>query len=93
LHGGEECYAFEFESNDAWEALRAWNKDLGDMRMACCDSAVVLQRSPLGTKYFAHANAGTCQPVHETEEYLLAKMAVAKAVRKAEWTAKPEQQG
>lgn len=93
LRGGEEIYSFNIESDEAWEDLRKANAKTKDLRMPCCDAAVVLRTSKLGTKHFAHSRIGSCTTAPETAEHLLAKMAVVDAIRGTEWTPLPEQAG
>ncbi len=93
LRGGEEIYSFNIESDEAWEDLRKANAKAKDLRMPCCDAAVVLRTSKLGTKHFAHARIGSCTTAPETAEHLFAKMAVVEAIRGTDWTPLPEQAG
>jgi len=93
LRGGEEIYSFNIESDEAWEDLRKANAKAKDLRMPCCDAAVVLRTSKLGTKHFAHSRIGSCTTAPETAEHLLAKMAVVEAIRGTDWTPLPEQAG
>jgi competence protein CoiA len=93
LRGEEEIYAFNIESDEAWEDLRKANAKAKDLRMPCCHAGVVLRTSKLGTKHFAHARIESCQTAPETAEHLLAKMAVLEAIKKTDWTPLPEQAG
>lgn len=93
LRGGEEIYAFNIGSNEAWESLRKNNLKAKDLRMPCCGAAVVLRTSKLGTKHFAHVRIGQCTTAPETAEHLLAKMAVVEAIRRTDWKPLPEQTG
>lgn len=93
LRGEEEIYSFNIESDEAWEALRKTNAKAKDLRMPCCEAAVVLRTSKLGTKHFAHARIDSCKTAPETAEHLLAKMAVVEAIRETDWTPLPEQAG
>lgn len=93
LRGAEEIYAFDVESEDAWEELRKGNAESKDLRMPCCGAGVVLRKSKLGTRHFAHARRGPCSTAPETAEHLLAKMAVVEGIRRTAWAAMPEQVG
>lgn len=93
LRGGDELYAFNIETDEAWEDLREANAKAKDLRMPCCQATVVLRTSKLGTRHFAHARVGSCKTAPETAEHLLAKMAVVEATRGTAWTPLPEQAG
>lgn len=93
LRNGKETYAFNIESDEAWEALRKANAKAKDLRMPCCDAAVALRTSKLGTRHFAHARIGPCTTAPETAEHLLAKMSVVEAIRGTDWSPLPEQAG
>lgn len=93
LRGGDEIYAFDMESDGAWEALRKGNAETRDLRMPCCGAEVVLRTSPLGTRHFAHKRTGPCETAPETKEHLLAKRLVIEGLRRTGWEAKPEQDG
>ena len=85
--------AFDFESDDAWEALRRENAAAKHLRMPCCGAGVTLKTSKLGTKHFAHARRGPCSTAPESAEHLLAKRLIVDGVRRAEWLAEPERAG
>lgn len=93
LRGEDEIYAFDVESDDVWRTLRESNAKDRNLSMPCCGSVVVLQTSPLGTKYFAHARKGPCKTAPESKEHLLAKRIVVEGIRRTDWKAKPEQEG
>lgn len=93
LFGTEEVYAFEVESDEAWETLRTENAASRSLRMPCCGSAVVLRTSPLGTRHFAHSRRGPCTTAPESAEHLLAKLVIIDGIRRTAWAAKPEQEG
>lgn len=93
LRGEEEIYAFDMESNEAWETLRKENAKARDLRMTCCGAEVVLKTSPLGTRHFTHKRTGPCETAPETKEHLLAKRLVIEGIRRTKWDAKPEQDG
>jgi competence protein CoiA len=93
LRGADEIYAFDMESNGAWEAFRKENAKSGDLRMPCCGAAVVLRTSPLETRHFAHKRTGPCETAPESKEHLLAKRLVIDGMRRTNWDAKPEQDG
>lgn len=61
--------------------------------MKCCDSRVVLKKSKLGTKFFAHTRRGECASAPESAEHLLAKELIAKAVQSVNWVALTEEAG
>jgi competence protein CoiA len=93
LRGDEEIYAFDTESDEAWESLRKGNAAEKYLRMPCCGAGVVLRTSKLGTRHFAHARRGPCETAPETAEHLLAKMAVVEGVKATAWEPLPEQSG
>lgn len=93
LRGECEVYAFNVNTNEAWDALRKSNTAAKDLRMPCCAAAVVLRTSKLGTRHFAHARRGPCTTAPETAEHLLAKMAIIEGIRMTDWAALPEQSG
>jgi hypothetical protein len=93
LRDNEPIFAFDVESDDAWEQLRKDNAAGTKLRMPCCDSAVTLRRSKLGTRHFAHARRGPCSTAPESAEHLLAKRAIVAGIRRTKWTALPEQAG
>lgn len=93
LDGELEIYAFDTESDDAWESLRSKNAETKALRMPCCGAGVVLRTSKLGTRHFAHAKRGPCETAPETAEHLLAKMAVIEGIKSTAWSAMPEQSG
>jgi len=93
LRGEDEVFAFDFENESAWKALREANATERNLRMPCCGAAVVLRTSSLGTRHFAHARRGPCTTAPETSEHLLAKRKVIEGIRRTEWTAKTEQEG
>ena len=93
LDGEREIYAFDTESDDAWEALRSKNAETKALRMPCCGAGVVLRTSKLGTRHFAHVKRGPCETAPETAEHLLAKMAVIEGIKSTAWSAMPEQSG
>lgn len=93
LHGEDEVFAFDFDDESAWQALRETNAKQRNLRMPCCGAAVVLRTSPLGTRHFTHARRGPCTTAPETAEHLLAKRKVVEGIRRTEWKAKTEQEG
>lgn len=93
LEGEREIYAFDVETDEAWESLRKSDVEMKSLRMPCCGAGVVLRKSKLGTRYFAHARRGPCETAPETAEHLLAKMVVVEGVKETVWEAMPEQAG
>lgn len=93
LRGDEEIYAFDVESDKAWDGLRRANAVARDLKMPCCGAEVVLRISPLGTRHFTHKRKGPCETAPETKEHLLAKRLVVDGIRRTKWAVKPEQDG
>lgn len=89
----QAIFAFDLESDDAWEALRAENATRKHLRMLCCGAAVTLRTSKLGTKHFAHARRGPCATALESAEHLLAKRIIVEGARRTDWEAVSEQAG
>ena len=69
-------------SADAWQVLRQKDKKTKHLQMPCCDSAVVLKRSKLGTQFFAHKAKSMCATAPEREEHLILKQEAVLAARK-----------
>ena len=88
-----EIYAFDYIDEAAWQALREQNKRSRHLRMACCDAAVSLRTSKLGTRHFTHVRTGTCTTAPESAEHLLAKLLTVQAIQGSTWHARPEQSG
>ena len=76
-----------------WEALRARARAQRHLVMPCCNTEVVLKRSNLGTRFFAHKARGNCDWKDEGPEHLHLKQVVLEAARAAGWTARSEVQG
>lgn len=93
LRNDEPIFAFDVESDQAWEQLRKDNTADHSLKMPCCDSGVTLRTSKLGTKHFAHSRRGPCSTAPESAEHLLAKRTIAMGIRRTEWVALPEQPG
>lgn len=85
--------ALDFATDEAWQTLRERNAKDKSLRMPCCEAAVILKRSKLGTRFFAHARTTTCDLGPETAEHLLAKEQIAQAVQRAGWQTSVEQYG
>lgn len=85
--------AIDFDREDAWTAMRERNRQIQHLRMRCCGAGVVLKRSKLGTRFFAHSRTGECTTAPESMEHLLAKEQIARAIRSAGWSATIEQSG
>lgn len=89
LIANETVFAFNFSSED-WQDLRSKTDEI---QFPCCNARVVLKRSPLGTKFFAHARKGKCATAPETPEHLLAKDIIARTAIECGWTAETEVKG
>jgi len=85
----QELLSIDFD-NEGWENLRARNRKDRALKMTCCGADVVLRQTKLGTQYFAHAKKGRCTAVTDTAEAMIAREAIAKAVRRAGWNASLE---
>ena len=86
-----EGWEFAFRhSDETWSALRNRNSLARHLRMPCCSSTVVLKRSKLGTRFFAHTRCGPCTSGPETPEHLLLKDLTARAATSAGWEARTE---
>lgn len=88
---GDSIFAFNYD-RPAWQALRAENRLRKHLVMHCCGRSVVVKTSHLGTQFFAHAADAQTACACESEEHLLAKDLVARAVAKAGWHAQTEMQ-
>lgn len=71
----------------SWNALADANRQQRHLTMPCCQAAVVLKKSSLGTRFFAHVRAGRCEAEPESREHLLAKEKIAHAAVSAGWEA------
>jgi hypothetical protein len=71
----------------SWNALRVANAKQRHLIMPCCQAAVSLKRSRLGTQFFAHVRAEGCDVKPESREHLLAKERIALAAVSAQWEA------
>lgn len=69
----------------SWNALRDANAKRRHLTMPCCQSAVALKRSRLGTQFFAHVRGEGCDAKPESREHLLAKERIALAAVNAHW--------
>ena len=85
LDPNHEIFAFNFQSDEAWDEFRALNKRHRHLRMHCCGAAVTPRTSKLGTRHFAHARVGACTTAPESAEHLLAKSVIAQAAQDAGW--------
>ena len=61
--------------------------------MPCCSALVILARSRLGTRYFAHRSAGACTTALETEAHLRLKQRAVEVAREHGWEAQTEATG
>lgn len=77
----------------SWSILRERNRLERHLRLPCCQAAVVLKVSRLGTRFFAHQRRGTCTTAAESPEHLLLKDIVARAAIEAGWKATTEVRG
>lgn len=87
--GESEIRAFELDES-AWEDLRRSNARDHHLSSPCCGSKVVLKKSRLGTRFFAHARKGDCTSGPETAEHLFVKARIAQAVSGTQWRAATE---
>lgn len=87
---GETVFAFKY-TKPAWQKLSEDNRRGKHLLMPCCGRSVIVKTSHLGTQFFAHyAKARTVCAQGESEEHLLAKDLVARAVVTAGWEAQTE---
>lgn len=86
---GETIFAFNYDPS-AWQALREDNRRRKHLIMACCGRSVIVKTSHLGTHFFAHSPDTRTPCARESEEHLLAKDLVARAVARAGWHAQTE---
>ena len=89
---GEDVFSFNFDEEN-WKRLIIKNKSHKNLSMKCCNARVVLKKSKLGTKFFAHARRGICATAPESAEHLLGKQLIAEAVQEAGWIALTEEAG
>src|SRR5450830_329939 len=89
----KDIFSFEITNDEEWETLRKTNGTKKNLKMACCDSGVVLKISKLGTRYFSHTRRGECSTAPETPEHLLAKMKVIEGIKETDWEPYPEESG
>lgn len=88
----EDIFSFNFD-DEAWHKLAINNKSQKNLHMKCCNACVVLKKSKLETKFFAHARRGECSSAPESAEHLLGKQLIAEAVQEAGWVALTEEAG
>lgn len=86
LDGDKTELAFQHDA-ESWIALRERRAAL---TFPCCDAAVVLKTSRLGTRYFAHKARAGCESAGETAEHLRAKAIICQALLSKDWKATPE---
>lgn len=89
---GHDIHAFQLDA-ERWAALKTANSQRKHLRMPCCDNAVVLKTSKLGTFFFAHQRRGPCTTKPETEDHLTLKTLVCQALTKAGWDVSTEVRG
>lgn len=63
-------YAFDLD-REGFERLRAEHRENQHLKLPCCDAALGLRVSPLGTQHFYHLARGGCTSEPETKEHLL----------------------
>jgi competence CoiA-like predicted nuclease len=61
--------------------------------MPCCSAPVILKRSRLGTRFFAHKAVGACTTAAETEAHLLLKTMAVEGARAHGWSVTTEMPG
>lgn len=86
---GKALMAFDYDVV-SWRRLVEENRRNKHLAMACCGRSVVLKTSHLGTRFFAHTRRLDSKCAVETEQHLLAKDIIAKAVVAAGWKAETE---
>src|SRR5262249_16505243 len=91
-HENKLIYSFDL-SPEAWRSLAQDNRKRGHLSAACCQSPVVLKRSPLGTQFFAHKIGGGCAWAPETVFHLRLKQLAVEVARENGWQAEPEVPG
>ena len=89
---GQSIQSFDLTEAE-WSALRLENRRSRQLRMPCCDAAVVMKTSARGLDFFAHKSRGPCQSAPETEVHLALKTLAAQAARRAGWTCSTEASG
>lgn len=87
--GEKSIYSFRLDHKE-WDALAVTNGEKRHLRMACCNSEVILKRSRYGTQFFAHARRGVCSSGQESPEHLRAKEIIARAADHCGWQANVE---
>lgn len=88
-----EIFAFDFEDEADWQALRTENARERMLSMACCGAQVSLRTSKLGTRHFTHKRRGECTTSPESAEHLLAKLHIVRAIQQTSWKASAECSG
>lgn len=91
-HSGSKIQAFDLDA-EQWKALKAHNRQSGDLRMPCCEAGVVLKQSKRGTRFFAHKKVGLCLTADESEEHRQLKLIAVEAARSCGWHAETEVPG
>ena len=89
---GLSIHSFDL-SDEQWQALEQENSKARHLSMPCCEAKVVLKKSHLGTRYFAHKAKGSCATAPEREEHLYLKQAAIIAARNNGWIADTEVTG
>jgi hypothetical protein len=89
---GRSIQAFDL-ANEQWRAMEAENRRARHLKMPCCSAPVVLKRSRLGTRFFAHKAVGTCTTAAETEAHLILKAMAVDEARAHGWSVMTEVPG
>lgn len=89
---GNQYHSFLMDEYE-WTLLSGENKILKHLRMPCCAAPVVLKKSKLGTRFFAHQRKGPCVTKPESPEHLLLKSEVAAALLATGWDVTTEERG
>ena len=74
----------------AWEELRALARVHQHLVMPCCNAQVILKKSSLGTRFFAHKTKGQCKWGSESAEHLQLKQIALEEARAVGWNARTE---
>lgn len=89
IDGETNIHAFDLEP-ERWKALAEENRQRRHLLMPCCQAAVTLRKSKLGTQFFAHKAIGECTTAPETEEHLKLKQLAVAVARAHGWDAHTE---
>lgn len=89
---GQNIHAFDL-SEEAWNELAVLNKSQRHLRTSCCGAEVMLKRSKLGTRFFAHMRSDGCAAAIETEQHRQLKQIAIEVARELGWNAMAEVAG